>query len=388
MARQTLNIGLIGYKFMGKAHSNAYSRLPMFFDTDAEIRKKALCGRDRDWLSEAAVKLGFDEIETDWQKLVERSDIDIIDITVPSNFHAEIGIRAAQNGKHVFCEKPLALTLSDAREMLAAVKRAGVRHQIGFNYRFAPALTLAKQMIESGKLGRIFHVRASFLQDWIIDPDYPKVWRLDKRVCGSGALGDLGAHVIDAARYLVGDMKRVTGMSTTFIKERPRLARSTGLTASADETGAKDIVDVDDATGFIAEFESGALGLFEATRFAQGHKNDMRIEVNGEKGSVKFEFERMNELMYFCADDEAGLQGWRLIQATEGIHPYMSHWWPTGHVIGFPETFCHQLYEFVQCVSQSRDCSPDFEDGVKCAQIMEAVELSIERRAWVEVDSL
>lgn len=388
MAKQTIGVGLIGYKFMGKAHSNAYARIPMFFDTDADIRRQVICGRDGEWVREAAQKFGWAETETDWRELVKRKDIDVVDITAPSNFHAEIGIAAAQNGKHVFCEKPLALTLSDARRMLEAVRKANVRHQIGFNYRFAPAMVLAKRMIESGKLGRVFHVRGSFLQDWIIDPDFPKVWRLDKKVCGSGSLGDLGAHVIDAARYLVGEMKTVTGMSKTFVKERPQISRSTGLSASADKDAPKAVVDVDDATSFSAEFECGAMGLFEATRFAQGHKNDMRIEVNGEKGSIRFEFERMNELWYYNADDEPGLQGWRLIQVTEGIHPYCEHWWPTGHVIGFPETFCHQLYEFLQCVSQGCECAPNFEDGVRCAQIMEAVELSIERRAWVDVDSL
>lgn len=384
----TINIGLVGYKFMGKAHSNALARIPMFFDTDLPICMKALCGRDAAWVGEAAEKLGWQEVETDWRKLVARDDLSVIDITAPSNFHKEIAIGAAEHGKNIFCEKPLALTLSDAREMLAAAEKAGVRHQIGFNYRFAPAVQLAKKMIDEGKLGKIFHFRGSFLQDWIIDPDFPKVWRLDKKVCGSGSLGDLGAHVIDAARFLVGDIKEVTGMSKTFVKERPIAARMTGLSASVDKSAPKEPVDVDDATTFVCEFENGALGVFEATRFAQGHKNDMRFEINGEKGSIRFEFERMNELWYFSADDEPGLQGWRMIQVSEGIHPYWDKWWPTGHVIGFPETFCHQLYEFLQCVAQGRPCSPSFVDGVKCAQIMEAVELAIERRGWVTVDSL
>ncbi|MDL2206976.1 Gfo/Idh/MocA family oxidoreductase [Eubacteriales bacterium OttesenSCG-928-N13] len=385
---KTLNFGIVGYKFMGKAHSNALSRLPMFFETDMAIRKKALCGRDKEWAEQAAQTLGWDEVETDWRKLVARDDIDVIDITAPSNFHKEIALGAAQHGKHIFCEKPLALNLADAREMLDAANAAGVKHQIGFNYRFAPALVLAKQLIDQGKLGKIFHFRGSFLQDWIIDPEFPKVWRLDKKVCGSGSLGDLGAHVIDAARYLVGDMKTVTGMSKTFVKERPVVERMTGLSGKAAADAPREAVDVDDATSFVCEFENGALGLFEATRFAQGHKNDMSLEVNGEKGSIRFEFERMNELHYFSASDEPGEQGWRLIQVSEGIHPYWSHWWPTGHVIGFPETFCHQLYEFVQSIEQDKPCVPSFEDGVKCAQIMEAVDLSIDRRAWVDVDSL
>ncbi len=385
---KTLNFGLVGYKFMGKAHSNALARIPVFFDTDAAIVQKALCGRDEEWVRQAAGKFGWQEIETDWRRLVSRKDIDCVDIAAPSNFHKEIAIAAAENGKHIFCEKPLALSLADSRDMLAAVKRAGVRNQIGFNYRFAPALVLAKKMIEEGKLGKLFHFRGSFLQDWIIDPEFPKVWRLDKKVAGSGSLGDLGAHVIDAARYLVGDFARVIGMSKTFVKERPLVERMTGLSGKAAADAPRAEVDVDDATMLMFEFENGALGTVEATRFAQGHKNALCLEINGEKGSIKFEFERMNELWYFCASDEPGLQGWRMIQVSEGIHPYWSHWWPGGHVIGFHETFVHELYEFVQAVSSGNECTPDFEDGVKCAQILEAVDLSIEKKQWVEVASL
>ncbi|MGN0742961.1 MAG: Gfo/Idh/MocA family protein [Candidatus Fimadaptatus sp.] len=380
-----INFGLVGYKFMGKAHSNALGRIPMFFDTDAEIVKKCICGRDAEWLARAAAQLGWQETETDWRRLVERADIDAIDITAPSNFHKEIAIAAAEHGKHVFCEKPLAFNSDDAREIIAAVEKAGVKHQIGFNYRFAPALQLAKQMIDSGKLGRIFHFRGSFLQDWIIDPDVPMVWRLDKKVCGSGSLGDLGAHVIDAAHFLVGGIRQVVGMNKTFVKERPVSTSMTGLSGTADKDAPRQPVTVDDATGFMCEFDCGALGMFEATRFAQGHKNDMRLEINGEKGSIRFEFERMNELWYFNAEDEPGLQGWRMIQVSEGIHPYWSHWWPAGHVIGFPETFVHQLYEFTQSVAQDRPCSPNFYDGLKCCQVMDAVDRSIERRTWVDV---
>lgn len=383
-----IRFGLIGYKFMGKVHSKALTEVPMYMAPPANIVKRAICGRDPEWVRQSANTLGWQDVETDWRKLIARDDIDAIDITAPSNFHREIAIAAAKNGKHVFCEKPLALNLADAREMLDAAKTAGITHQIGFNYRFAPAMLLAKKLIDEGKLGKIFHVRGVFLQDWIIDPDFPKVWRLDKKVCGSGSLGDLGAHVIDAARYLAGEFKTVTGMSKTFVKSRPVVARMEGLSASVDASAPREEVDVDDATCFVCEFENGALGTFEATRFAQGHKNDMRIEVNGEKGSIRFEFERMNELHYFCASDEPGEQGWRMIQVTEGVHPYINFWWPAGHVIGFPETFCHEIYEFVCHIVNGGDCRPNFYDGVKCAQIMEAVDLSIERRAWVDVDSL
>lgn len=383
-----INVGLVGYKFMGKAHSNALSRLGMFFDCGAQVNKKAICGRDEAWVKKSAEKFGWVGYETEWEKLVARSDIDVIDITAPSNAHKAIAIAAAENGKHIFCEKPLALTLADAREMLEAVRKNGVRHQIGFNYRFAPAVQLMKNMIDAGKIGTIRHVRASYLQDFIIDPEFPLIWRLRKEVCGSGSLGDLGAHFIDLARFLAGDFKRVMGMQKTFIKSRPMVENMIGLSASANENAPRGEVDVDDGTVFIAEFENGALGVFEATRFAQGHKNDLSIEINGDKGSLKFVFERMNELQYFSAGDEAGLQGFRLIQASEGVHPYMSAWWPAGHVIGYEHTFVHEMYEFFKAVAAGTGTSPDFSDGVKCSQVIEAVELAAQRRAAVDINSL
>jgi len=383
-----LNIGLVGYKFMGKAHSNALARLPMFFDLDAEIKMKCICGRDPEWVAQSAKKLGWDEYETSWEKLVARDDIDVIDITAPSNAHHGIAIAAAQNGKHVFCEKPLALNLADAREMLETVQKAGVKHQIGFNYRFAPAIQLAKKIITEGKLGTIRHVRAYYLQDFITDPEFPLVWRLQKSVCGSGSLGDLGAHFIDLARFLVGDFKSVMGMQKTFIKSRPIVERMEGLTANAQSDAPRGEVDVDDGSVFVAEFECGALGVFEATRFSAGHKNDLFIEVSGDKGSVKFTFERMNELEYFSSDDEDGLQGFHLIQASEGGHPYMSHWWPVGHVIGYEHTFVHEFYEFMQAIANDKPTMPNFADGVECSRVIEAVELSAQRRAVVDIASL
>lgn len=383
-----LNFGLVGYKFMGKAHSNAIARLPMFFDCGAEIGMKAICGRDEEWVAQAAKQLGWSGYETSWEALVKRDDIDIIDITAPSNMHKVIAIAAAENGKHVFCEKPLALNLADAREMLETVQKAGVKHQIGFNYRFAPAIQLAKKIIDDGKLGTIRHVRASYLQDFITDPEFPLVWRLQKDICGSGSLGDLGAHFIDLARFLVGDFKSVMGMQKTFIKSRPLVERMEGLTAAAQADAPRGEVDVDDGTVFISEFVNGALGVFEATRFSAGHKNDLFIEVSGDKGSIKFTFERMNELQYFSADDEEGLQGFRLIQASEGVHPYMTHWWPVGHVIGYEHTFVHEMYEFVQSIVNNTPTCPNFADGVECSRVIEAVELSSQRRAMVDIDSL
>ncbi len=386
--KETLNIGLVGYKFMGKAHSNALRKVGMFFEPSLKIGMKAICGRDEAWVKESAEKFGWEDYETSWQELVKRDDIDAIDITAPSNFHKEIAIGAAKAGKHVFCEKPLALNLKDAREMLEAVKEAGVKHQIGFNYRFAPAIQLAKKLIDDGKIGTIYHYRALYLQDWIIDPDFPLVWRLDKEVAGSGSHGDLGAHFIDLARFLVGDLHEVIGMSETFIKERPIVEKMTGLSGKAQEGAEMGKVTVDDATLFLGRFKNGALGSFEATRFAAGHKNGMYFEINGSKGSIRFEFERMNELQYYSVDDEEGLQGFRTIQVTEPVHPYADAWWPPGHVIGYEHTFVHELYEFIEAIAKDKPTKPDFYDGLKCSQILEAVDLSIENRQWVEVDSL
>lgn len=386
--KDTLNFGLVGYKFMGKAHSNALQRIGMFFNPSVKIGLKAICGRDEAWVKESSEKYGWEGYETSWEKLVERPDIDVIDITAPSNFHKEIAIAAAEKGKHIFCEKPLALNLRDAREILAAAEKHKVKHQIGFNYRFAPAIQLAKKMIEEGKLGTIYHFRALYLQDWIVDPEFPLVWRLDKKVAGSGSLGDLGAHIVDIAHYLVGDMSKVIGMNKTFIKERPIVEKMQGLTASAQNSTEKGEVTVDDATLFLAGFKNGALGSFEATRFAQGNKNAMSFEVNGSKGSIKFEFERMNELQYYNSEDEVGFQGFRTIQCTEGIHPYSGAWWPVGHVIGYEHTFVHELYEFAECIAKDKQPVPDFKDGVKCSQVLEAVDMSIEQKCWIDVDSI
>lgn len=386
--KKTLNVGLIGYKFMGKAHSTGWQRVGMFFEPPAQVVMKAICGRDAGWVEQSRAKFGWESAETSWEKLVARRDIDIVDITTPSNVHKQIALRAAAEGKHIFCEKPLALTLADAREMLAAAQQAGIKHQVGFNYRFCPAIALAHRMIQEGHLGRIFHFRGRFLQDWIIDPEFPLVWRLDKSVAGSGSLGDLGAHVIDIARYLVGEFDSVIGVNRTFIQERPMVERMEGLSGKAGSDAPRGPVTVDDATLFMIEFKNGSLGQIEATRFAQGHRNDMGFEINGSKGSLAFDFERMNELRYFNADDEPGTQGFRLIQASEGRHPFMQGWWPAGHVIGYDTTFVHEFLGMVGAIADDKPAAPDFADGVACCRILEAVDLSIERRAWVKVESL
>ncbi|MCL2351743.1 MAG: Gfo/Idh/MocA family oxidoreductase [Firmicutes bacterium] len=386
--KKTVNVGLVGYKFMGRAHSNAYRQAGKFFDMSADVVMKALCGREENWVKESAEKLGWEGYETSWEELVRRPDIDAVDITAPSNTHREIAIAAAKNGKHVFVEKPLALNSSDARQMLAAAEENGIRHQIGFNYRFAPAVLLAKKIIDEGKIGKVFHFRGNYLQDYIIDPSFPLVWRLDKKVAGSGSLGDLGAHVIDLARFLVGDIDRVTGITRTFIKERPVVERMTGLSGKAAGDAPMGEVTVDDGAAFLAEFKNGAMGVFEATRFAAGHKNALTFEINGSNGSLKFELERMNELQYFSRDDAPDEQGFRTIGATEDTHPYIGHWWPAGHIIGYEHTFIHEIYEFIEAVANDRKTSPDFGDGLKCCQILDAVEKSADTGMWVAVDEM
>ncbi|MGE7822751.1 Gfo/Idh/MocA family protein [Paenibacillus sp. NPDC093718] len=383
-----LRVGMIGYKFMGKAHSNAYRSLPMFFPEALKPEMVAICGRNVSAVQAAADQLGWSESVSDWKELVNREDIDLIDINAPSDAHKEIAIAAAKAGKHIFCEKPLALTLADAREMLQAAEEAGVTHMVGFNYRFSPAVRLAKKLVESGRLGQIYHFRAWFLQDWIMDPQFPLVWRLQKEVAGSGSHGDLGAHLIDLAHYLVGDMQEVIGMSETFIKERPIASEMTGLSAKGSTGGPMGKVTVDDATLFMTRFENGALGSFEATRFAAGHRSTNSFEINGSLGSVKFDFERMNELeVYFTSDDE-DVQGFRRVLATDPVHDYMEAWWPPGHTIGFEHTFTHEILELSTAISEGRQPVPNFEDGVKCQAVLEAVDKSIEERRWVRLSEM
>lgn len=383
-----LRIGMIGYKFMGKAHSNAYRALPMFFPHATKPEMAVICGRNQEALELAASQFGWAETETDWKTLISRDDIDIIDINAPSNAHKEIALAAAKAGKHIFCEKPLALTLSDAREMLQAAEEAGIKHMTGFNYRFSPAVQLVKKLIDSGRLGEIYHFRAWFLQDWILDPDFPLVWRLQKDIAGSGSHGDLGAHLIDLAHYLVGELDEVIGMSETFVKERPIAEEMTGLSAKGSKSAPKDKVTVDDATLFMTRFKNGALGSFEATRFAAGHRSTNSFEINGSLGSVRFDFERMNELeVYFTSDDE-DVQGFRRVLATDPAHAYSEAWWPPGHTIGFEHTFIHEMLEFTSAIAEDRQPEPNFHDGVKCQIVLEAVERSIQERRWVKISEL
>ncbi|WP_422659671.1 Gfo/Idh/MocA family protein [Paenibacillus sp. EC2-1] len=383
-----LRIGMIGYKFMGKAHSNAYRSLPMFFPDAVKPEMTAICGRNEDAVKLAASQFGWMSTETDWRELIARDDIDVIDINAPSNAHKEIALAAAKSGKHIFCEKPLALSLHDARDMLVAAEEAGIKHMTGFNYRFSPAVQLVKKLIESGRLGTIYHFRAWFLQDWIMDPAFPLVWRLQKDIAGSGSHGDLGAHLIDLAHYLVGEIDEVIGMSETFIKERPLAEVMTGLSAKGNKNAPKGKVTVDDATLFMARFKSGALGSFEATRFAAGHRSTNSFEINGSLGSVKFDFERMNELDVYFTSDDKDVQGFRRVLATDPPHAYAEAWWPPGHTIGFEHTFIHEMLEFTTAIAEDRQPEPNFRDGVQCQAVLEAVECSIEERRWVKISEL
>ncbi|GGJ02056.1 oxidoreductase [Alicyclobacillus cellulosilyticus] len=383
---QEVRVGIIGYKFMGKAHSHAYHDIPLFFPDVPKPVKQVICGRDASDVEKARQQFGWAHAVTDWREVVARDDVDLIDISAPSDVHHEIVLAAARHKKHVFCEKPLALTLQHAREMLAAVQEAGVVHMIGFNYRFAPAVQLAKSLIASGRLGTIYHFRGWFLQDWIVDPEFPLVWRLRKEVAGSGALGDLGAHVIDMARFLVGEISEVVGLAETFIKRRPLAAEMTGLSASGEASGEYGEVTVDDATVFLARFANGAIGTFEATRFAPGHRCTHAFEINGSKGSVRFDFERMNELEVFFRDDDADVQGFRRILATDPPHAFADRWWPAGHGLGYEHTIVHEVVELLAALRDGRQPVPNFEDGLRCQAVLEAVERSIAERAWVKVE--
>jgi predicted dehydrogenase len=388
MAKPTLNVAMIGYKFMGKAHSNAYRQVArMMTDVSAVPVMKLLVGRTRAALEAAAAEYGWLEVSTDYRAAVRRADIDIVDIAVTNDVHKPIILAALKAGKHVFSEKPLALNFRDAVQMAQAAEAAGVKHMVNFNYRAAPAMTLAKQIVNEGRIGRIFHWRGTYLQDWIIDPEFPLVWRLDKNVAGSGSHGDLNAHIIDAALWLVGDIAEVSTAMETFVKERPLQAATTGGLSAAAGQG-KGPVTVDDGVISLARFANGALGTFEATRFAAGNKNGIHIEVNGSKGSIRFNFERMNELEYFNREDPPHLQGWRTILVNESIHPYMQAWWPPGHIIGYEHGHTHHIYDFLNCIANDTPCSPDFWEGAKVNAVLDAMTKSAETRKWVTVPGL
>ncbi len=384
MAKREVRVGLVGYKFMGKAHSNAYLNAAKFFDLDAVPVMKAICGRNEEGVRAVQENWGWESYETSFETLLARDDIDLIDISTPNVSHYDMAMAALQAGKMVACEKPLAMTTLQAEELAAEAKKRDIVNTVWFNYRRSPAVGLARQLIEEGRLGQIYHVRACYLQDWIVDPDFPLVWRLRQEVAGSGVHGDLNAHLIDLARFLTGaEFVDVVGHAQTFIKERPLEAEGGGL--SAKGAGGKGKVTVDDATCFMATMSNGAIGTFEATRFALGRKNYNRIEINGSKGSLAWCFERMNELEFFSADDPACAQGFRTIMATEDIHPYAGAYWPPGHIIGYEHGFVNQVADLMQAIASGKPCKPDFEDGLRCQEVLDAVLQSAGQRCWIPI---
>ncbi|MEU5567759.1 Gfo/Idh/MocA family protein [Micromonospora musae] len=391
---------MVGYAFMGAAHSQAWRTVNRVYDLPARARMALICGRDSGKVAEAADRLGWEAYTTDWRDLVNRDDIDVVDVCTPGDSHAEIALAALAAGKHVLCEKPLANTVQEAREMAAAAATAqasGVRSMCGFNYRRVPAVTMMRQLVADGRLGVIRHVRAVYLQDWIVDPQFPLVWRLQKDRAGSGALGDIGAHIVDLTQYVTG--QRITGVSAvteTFVKERPLSAESSGLAASVNG-GDGQVVDgagpatgpvtVDDAALFVARLDGGALATYEASRFATGRKNALRVEINGSLGSVVFDLERLNELEFYDATRPTAEQGFSRILVTEGEHPYMSAWWPPGHIIGYEHSFTHQMRDFVEAIATGADPAPSFADALQVQLVLDAVARSAELgSSWTEVE--
>ena len=377
---------MIGYGFMGAAHSQGWRVAPRFFDLPATPEMTLLVGRNPDGVAAAAEKLGWAETATDWRDAIARDDIDVIDIVTPGDSHVEIAIAALEAGKHVLCEKPLANTVEEARAMADAAERAaakGVYAMVGFTYRRVPAATFARDLVASGKIGEVRQVRATYLQDWLVDPQVPLAWRLQKDLAGSGSLGDIGAHAIDLAQFITGQhLTSVSGMMETFVKQRPKLESASGLSGTAsDEMGD---VTVDDLALFTGRFDGGAVGSFEATRMSTGRKNAFRIEVAGSTGAISFDLENLNELGYYDATAEAGMQGFTRILVTEPEHPYMEAWWPTGHILGYEHGFTHQARDFIEGVVGATQPTPSFADGLQVQQVLDAVERSAESgSAWV-----
>jgi predicted dehydrogenase len=373
----TLGVGMVGYAFMGAAHSHAWRTAGRFFDLPLAPAMLALAGRNKEAATVAAAKLGWTGVETDWKQLLTRDDVQLIDICAPGDVHAEIAIAALAAGKHVLCEKPLANTVAEAEAMVVAAAHAnerGVRSMVGFNYRRVPAIALARQLVAEGRVGEIRHVRAQYLQDWIVDPQFPLVWRLQKDRAGSGALGDIAAHIVDLTQYVTGQLiAGVSGLTETFVRERPLPEASAGLSASGGG-GATGPVTVDDAALFTARFSGGALGIFEATRFATGRKNALRIEVNGSAGSLAFDFESMNELAFYDETEDSRTAGFRRIYVTEPTHPYVGAWWPAGHGLGYEHTFTHEIVDLVRDIAEDREPRPSFADGLQVQRVLAAVE--------------
>ncbi|WP_172382711.1 Gfo/Idh/MocA family protein [Streptomyces sp. MNP-20] len=413
VAARRLGVGMVGYAFMGAAHSQGWRTVGRVFDLPVEARLAAVCGRDGAAVRAAADRLGWAAAETDWRALIARDDVDLVDVCTPGDSHAEIAIAALEAGKHVLCEKPLANTVEEAEAMVAAAERARARGQmamVGFNYRRVPALALAREMVAAGRLGTLRHVRLTYLQDWLVDPGFPLTWRLRRDRAGSGALGDLGAHIVDLAQYLTGEaVAGVSALTETFVRERPLLeGTSSGLAAGtagtggggaggagaggagADGGGAGQVavghvavgqVTVDDAAVFTARFPSGALATFEATRFAAGRKNALRLELNGSDGSLAFDLERLNELSFHDHTEPAASAGFRRILVTESTHPYLAAWWPPGHGLGYEHTFVHQARDLLHAIATGTAPEPSFADGLAVQRVLAAVEESAQKNS-------
>ncbi len=371
-----INVALVGCGFMGRAHSNAWRQVSRFFSPQRTPRLRVLCGRDATKVARAAAQLGWEEWATDWRQVVARADVDLVDIVTPGDSHAQIAIAAARAGKAVLCEKPLANDTRQARAMLKAVRAGGVPNMVCHNYRRVPAVMLARQLVASGRLGSIFHYRGSYLQDGPVDPQRPLSWRFRKERAGSGALGDIFSHSLDLGRFvLASEVREVAGALETFIRERPL----------PEDPTRKGKVTVDDAALALVRFENGVLGSIEATRFAPGRKNSNRFEVNGSRGSIVFDLERLNELEYYSLDDEPALRGFRRLLTTDPSHPYAAHWWPPGHIIGYEHTFTHTVFDFLEAIASRQPVAPDFEDGLRNQLVLEAIEKAAATRRWVSV---
>jgi predicted dehydrogenase len=374
--KKTINIGLVGGGFMGRTHSNGYKRVPNFFpELEFTPVLKAVCFRNEAKLKAFAEQWGYETTETDWRKLIERNDIDAIDICTPNDTHAEIAIAAAKAGKMILCEKPLARNMEESRAMVDAIEAAGVSNTVWYNYRRIPAVTLAKQIIDSGKLGKIYHYRANFLQDWTINENLPQggegLWRMDAAVAGSGVIGDLLSHCIDTAMWLNGGIKDVSAMSETFVKERMHQL-----------TGKVEKVNIDDACSFICHFNNGSLGLFESTRYARGHKALYTFEINGANASIKWDLHDLNRLEFFDNSDQSNLRGWRSIHVTDGEQPYMNKWWVPGLGIGYEHSFVHQVADFLQALETGTPCSPTFKEALETQKVCQALIDSSATRSW------
>ncbi len=376
--KKPLRIGLIGYGFMGRAHSNAFAKVNHFFDLEHQVVLKAVCARDDAKVKAFADRWGYESTETDWKKLIARDDIDAIDIATPNNTHAEIAIAAAKAGKMILCEKPLSMDAPEGKKMVAAVEKAGVANMVWYNYRRVPAVTLAKQLIDEGRLGRIFHYRAKFLQDWTINPELPQgcaaLWRLDVKAAGSGVTGDLLAHCIDTAVWLNGSMTKVSAMTETFVKERKH-----NLTGKVEKVG------IDDACAFLARFENGSLATFESTRYARGHKALYTFEINGEHASIAWDLHDLHRLQYFDHRDQGTTRGWRSVHISDSDHPYMKNWWVPGLQIGYEHSFVHQVADFIKGIETGKPAGPTFRDALETQFICDAVLKSGKTGRWEKV---